>query len=437
MRRDLRYAEGIRMEECKMEISRQWLKGVLDLCPDEDRLKGILDDIERQWSIIKFEQGALNNEEREKVKWALKYLLGYKPEEIKHVQLSMNDCSSITDSLWDALSCSHLTTLDVSDCGLNNDALDFKSLANHCSGLETLLLSGNDLSNKDIWALDKKEAEYQLKQEQSTGKLLCGLMQMAKLRKLRRLDLSKTGIGKLKNGLGGLMWMIARNGTLEYLDISGMGISKKVAAYVLSGLGGLQRAKNRVVEVRFGSSRLESHFLERLHKWNTDHEIGNLDHYVIRESLLTRAERKEMKEVVMGGNHGVSAEFIDGFSPEAIGPIQELIRPGVHQIWPKDMAVDEVQRKKRRMDVDVESDHPKKRTRAEESAEESSTEGQDEAVSLHLQSFFNLEGKNGGVCKEKKAESEHSRLQFYDLPKEIRHEIKENLGEGVCQVKMI
>lgn len=411
------------MEEYKVEISRQWMRSILDLCPDEDRLKGILDDIERQWSIIKFEQGALDNEEREKVEWVLKCLLGYKPEEIKHVQLSMNDCSSITDSLWGSLSCSHLTALDVSNCGLNNDALDLKSLASHCGGLETLLLSGNDLS--------KKEAECERKKEQITEELLCNLVQIAKLRTLKQLDLSKTGIGKLRNGLGGLMWLITRNGTLEYLDISGMGITKKVAAYVLSGLGCLQRAKNRVVEVRFGSSRLESHFFERLQKWNTDNEISNLDHYVIRESLLTRKERKEMQEVVIGGNRGVSAEFIDGFSPADIGPIQELIRPSVRQIWPKDMAVDEVQRKKRRMDIDVESDHPKKRTRAEESTEE-----QEGALCLQLQSLFNLEDKNGDVCKEKKAESEHSRLQFYDLPKEIRHEIKENLGEGVCQVKI-
>ena len=137
-----------------MEISRQWLEGVLDLYPDEERIIGVLNNTERQWSIIKFEQGALDNEETGKVKWALACLLGCHPEEIRYVHLSGNDCVRIIDSLWDALSCSHLTALDVSNCGLNHTALNFKSLASSCSGLDNLSLSRNDLSNIDIWDLN-------------------------------------------------------------------------------------------------------------------------------------------------------------------------------------------------------------------------------------------------------------------------------------------
>ena len=180
-----------------MEIAKQWLESVLDLYPDEDRLKDILDDIEGQWSIVKFEEGTLDDKDVEKVKWALKCLFRHKPEEIKHVQLSMNDCSSITDSLWDALGYGYLTVLDISGCRLNNGALEFKTLASQCSGLETLLLSDNDLSHKNEWDFDKKGAEYKQKQEQIKGELLCNLVQMAKFRKLKRLDLSKTDIGKL------------------------------------------------------------------------------------------------------------------------------------------------------------------------------------------------------------------------------------------------
>ena len=217
---------------------------------------------------------------------------------IVYLHLGQNNIYGVGRQLMQGLHQSTLLSLDLSNCGLDGEDLDFPALAKCCPKLSSLILEGNDLRPwRSTYArqtpIDKTEGFRVVVQN---------LLSLVYLKNLRILNLSKTNIDILNTYVGAIIWVLVSNRVLERIELRGIGFSKKALAHCIVACGQMRRSSQKPVTIVCEGSKISGFFKQRLQDWNQDRQIISQAHALTVRSLFSKYER------MIGTHHYIDAK---------------------------------------------------------------------------------------------------------------------------------
>lgn len=369
---------------------------------------------------------------------------------ITHLRLTQNNIYGLGCLLMRGLAMSTLVTLDLSNCGLDGEDLDFLALANACPNLEKLVLAGNDLSP---WR-ETSSQHVPMSQTQGFKAVIENLLSLVYLKKLRTLNLSKTNLGIVSSYLGAVIAVIVSNGVLEHVELHGISLSKKAYAYCIVACSQMRRLSRMPVVMHCEGNKNSDFFKERVQLWNQVCQKENHKQALCILSLFSKRERSENVHQYI--NAKSDARALSANAVEQCEQIMRSMSTEVNRLWAgkkrREQAVLSPRSKRQRQQImqqtpdrslcAQEADlsltdecwiQPLRLFQSPESGENKSFQ-YPSFKCLDWESLENIDPQMQIVLEKGK---ESAMCQLMNLPEEMRVKIAEYLGEHRCPVRII
>ncbi|GEM_PF-4753422 len=367
---------------------------------------------------------------------------------IIYLHLGQNNIYGMGSRLMQGLHQSSLLYLDLSNCGLDGEDLDFSALAKGCPKLYSLILEGNDLRP---WQ-DTSTRQIPVNKTDGFRVVIQNLLSLVHLKNLRILNLSKTNIDIINTYLGAVIWVLISNRVLEQIELRGIGFSKKAFAYCIVACGQMRRASRKPVTIVCEGSRNSDFFKQRIQRWNQDQQKKSQEHTLTVLSLFNKYERSTKV------HHNINARSDPrALAVDLIAQCEDILvslSTDVHRLWGENKRKESMtlspRAKRQRQQISTEQtsqaytlgesetiifDYTLTPCRLFHYPQKKLKSGSNGAYLIHDHSI-GIENINPQSQSENSREDEVHKRRLLDLPQDIRIKIAGYLGEGQCQVIM-